>query len=83
MEIETTSVDGLVEEYRTLCYPYFDARADIPWNRIERCLARGGEWTPSGAKHITNLARQYGSFMLRNALALAVAAGVEDSELGF
>ena len=38
----------------------------------------------SGAlSHLLGLASAYGSFMLRNALAISLALGIEDGELGF
>ena len=46
-------------------------------------LVNSGQWTPSGAEHLISLARRYGTFMLRNALALAGTLGLEDGELGF
>ncbi len=82
METDAISIGGLVEEYRTLCYPYTEGSGNVPWNRIESRLVQEGEWTPAGAVHLANLARRYGSFVLRNALALALALDVEDGEVG-
>jgi hypothetical protein len=46
-------------------------------------LSRTHDWTEEGAQIVVALANEYGAFMLRNALALAVALGQEDGELGF
>jgi hypothetical protein len=54
----------------------------IDWTRVEAKLQNEMEWTEEGAKHLTILAREYGGFMLRNALALATVLGVEDGSLG-
>ena len=54
----------------------------IDWVRVEAKLQNEMEWTEEGAKHLTILAREYGGFMLRNALALADVLGIEDGELG-
>jgi hypothetical protein len=40
-------------------------------------------WTPQAAEQLVRLANDYGSFMLRNALAFSLAIGVEDGKLGF
>jgi hypothetical protein len=54
----------------------------IDWARVEAKLQNEMEWTEEGAKHLTVLAREYGGFMLRNALALADVLGIEDGSLG-
>ncbi len=46
-------------------------------------LISNGDWSPSAAEHLLDLATRYGSFMLRNALALSIALKIEDGELGF
>jgi len=55
----------------------------MDWGKLEEELSETAEWTREGARHLASLARSYGSFMLRNALALAVATDIEDGELGF
>ncbi len=54
----------------------------IDWKQVEAKLQNEMEWTEEGAKHLTVLAREYGGFMLRNALALAAVLNVEDGSLG-
>ncbi len=51
--------------------------------RIAKRLCLSHNWTEQGAEVIVGLARDYGAFMLRNALALAIVLGAEDGRLGF
>ena len=46
-------------------------------------LSGAHDWTDEGARAVVSLANQYGVFMLRNALALAIALNKEDGDLGF
>jgi len=73
------NVAGLVEEYRTL---FEDADVGSS-DSLETVLVRDAEWTPEAAAHLLRLATHYGSFMLRNALAISLALDIEDGELGF
>jgi hypothetical protein len=50
---------------------------------IVRRLKEQHDWTDIAAEALIMLARQYGAFMLRNALALAIVMDTEDGELGF
>lgn len=75
----TEDIDGLVDEYRTL---FADADADSQ-ESLETTLVHEAEWTSEAAEHLLRLARNYGSFMLRNALAISLALDIEDGELGF
>lgn len=72
-------VTGLVDEYRTL----FEGLAGKGRHSLENALTDEADWTPEAASHLLDLARAYGSFMLRNALAISLALNVEDGELGF
>ena len=73
------NVSGLVEEYQTL---FSDVDTDSQ-ESLETVLVRDADWTPEAAEHLLRLARDYASFMLRNALAISLALDVEDGELGF
>ena len=85
MVYRATQVDFLVDEYANLIKEAgvnaneMNAR---DWEAMLEILPKMGDWTDSGATHLVWLVRQYGVFMLRNALALAVAAGIEDGESG-
>jgi hypothetical protein len=72
-------VNLLVEEYRSL----FGVAAVDSVESLEDLLVHEGDWTLHAASHLLQLAQQYGSFMLRNALALSLALGIEDGDLGF
>ena len=50
--------------------------------RIVGALTADADWTPHGAQTLYWLARSYGTSILRNALALAEALGVEDGDAG-
>jgi len=52
-------------------------------DRLVQQLSRSHDWTELGARAIVSLANEYGAFMLRNALALAIALNKEDGNLGF
>jgi hypothetical protein len=73
------NVTSLVNEYSCLL-----ARSGADSTElVEGLLVREGDWTPAAASHLLQLAKNYGSFMLRNALAISLAFGIEDGELGF
>jgi len=52
-------------------------------DRLVSILSENHDWTEKGAQAIICLADEYGAFMLRNALALAIVLGKEDGRLGF
>jgi len=73
------NIGSLVEEYRVLLGDLDGpGRTVLDPERIQ-----SAEWSPRAAEHLLDLARDYGSFMLRNALALSLALDIEDGELGF
>ena len=79
------TVAQLVDEYRSLlCDAQSISGADeeLNWDSVARTLEVHGEWTRRGADHVANIARSYGSFVLRNALAVCLALDHEDGELG-
>jgi len=49
---------------------------------IIAALVRDGDWTEQGARVVVRLAREYGTSILRNALALAEAMDIEDGSAG-
>jgi hypothetical protein len=53
-----------------------------PEELIEK-LSHSHDWTCRGASALVTLANDYGVFMLRNALALAIVIDKEDGELRF
>jgi len=73
-----------VSEYKCiLMSPYNKRLKPLQTDRIVHELCRAHDWTDSGARAVVSLADNYGVFMLRNALALAIALGKEDGKLGF
>ncbi len=72
-------VGNLAEEYRSL----FDDVGSDTLDSLEEALMDEAEWTAEAAEHLLRLATTYGSFMLRNALAISLALDIEDGELGF
>jgi hypothetical protein len=61
--------------------------SELPENPTDKqiitSLVANADWTPEGARAVLMLAQTYGSFVLRNALALAKAMRIEDGEAGF
>lgn len=87
MTVEQTNVAVLVEEYVTFVQeasvrriPHPESESDAS---LRETLIANGDWTPGAADALIELARGYGIFMLRNALALAVALDIEDGSLGY
>jgi hypothetical protein len=67
--------DTLLEEYKNII-AHLDP--DATDDQIIQLLIDRADWTKEGAHAILMLARTYGTAILRNALALADAMGVED-----
>ena len=77
-------IDSLSNEYRSILFHETDdSRATYQREVLEDALVKDGDWSPMAAEHLLTLASQYGSFMLRNALAVSLALEIEDGELGF
>lgn len=75
-------VTQLLEEYETLVSESRSKDGELDWEKLQGALSATGEWTTIGAKYLVDLVADYGTFVLRNAFALAVAAGIEDGDLG-
>lgn len=71
--------DVLIAEYDTLIARLGDNATD---SQIIAALVRDADWTEQGAREVLQLARNYGTSILRNALALASAMQIEDGEAG-
>ena len=76
---EQESVSALVAEYRSLLGNVDTDKSES----LEAMLVCQGDWTSEAAQHLVQLSRKYGSFMLRNALAISLALETEDGNLGF
>ncbi|MGE0481314.1 MAG: hypothetical protein AB7Q17_12660 [Phycisphaerae bacterium] len=71
--------DILLSEYDALIAGVGDDATD---KQIVGALVPDADWTERGAREVLQLARTYGTSILRNALALASAMDIEDSEAG-
>jgi hypothetical protein len=81
---EIELLESAVSEYRSLlASAIVDGTSRLDMDRLVQHLSRAHDWTEHGARVIVSLANEYGAFMLRNALALALALGKEDGDLGF
>ena len=72
---------GLPDEYATLIgQSERDPVPDTEFNRdqIIATLVSEADWTHRAAEHLVELVETYGSFVLRNATALAIVLGKED-----
>ena len=81
--INTGYLQQLINEYK-----YYVKAAKSDSNIINQAalvqqLEDSGEWTTEASEELIALARRYGIFFLRNALAIAEAMEIEDGELGF
>ena len=79
LESRTPYTIAIRTEYRDL-FDGLGKHADP--KRIVSALIADADWTPHGAQTLHWLARSYGTSILRNALALAEALGIEDGEAG-
>lgn len=77
-------LDSLVSEYKSLLCESLSKNNQDNYNEehIIENLTKSADWSPRGASEILGLANNYGAFVLRNALAIAVTLGKEDGALG-
>jgi hypothetical protein len=83
--VSTDNVSALVDEYQTILSNHlktFSSDNDRKCDAIKEMLHNQADWTPNGAEAVVDLATNYGSFVLRNALALSIALNIEDGKLG-
>ena len=66
-------------EYETLIAELPKTPTD---EQIIGTLVANADWTRKGAREVLQLARRYGTSILRNALALAAAMQIEDGNAG-
>jgi hypothetical protein len=71
-----------VSEYQNYVAQSIDKNDKIKWDKLISLLCKDGDWTMEGAETLVHLVQNYGSFILKNALALAEAANIEDGKLG-
>jgi len=71
--------DVLLSEYEIIIAEVGENATD---EQIVAALVRDSAWTEQGACEVIQLARKYGTSILRNALALASAMNIEDGTSG-
>lgn len=82
--ISIENVSTLVDEYQTILQNQiktFSPDDEIQCDKIKHLLQSRADWTANGAEAVVDLATSYGSFILRNALALSIALNIEDGRL--
>lgn len=81
---EDQLLKSVISEYANLLTTMSErATQSLSSESIIQELRHAHDWTEVGARSVVSLANDYGAFMLRNALALAIALGKEDGELCF
>jgi len=78
-------VDSLIDEYETILAQKWrkNRNGEYDFAEIVKELSTAADWNISAAREILRLVEEYGAFMLRNALAIAVVLGKEDGAAGF
>ena len=71
--------DTLLQEYETMIADLGEGATD---KQIVAELTSGHNWTEEGSRAVLMLARTFGTAILRNALALALAMEIEDGDFG-
>ena len=72
-------IESLISEYQSTVQHF--SKHDN--EGLTQALAQDHDWSDEGARAIIDLANNYGSFMLKNALALSIVLGKEDGDLGY
>jgi len=75
----------MIENVSFLTHEYQSIVSDVDGfdrESLKEQLVRDADWTFRGAEEVLYLAERYGSFILRNALALSLALGIEDGDTG-
>jgi hypothetical protein len=78
-------VDSLIVDYETLLTQKLlkNSLGEYNASEILEELGVSADWSLSAAREILRLVENYGAFMLRNALAIAVVLAKEDGSEGF
>jgi hypothetical protein len=80
---EINTLTSTIREYEELLLSPTGQHKYFSSEELAKKLSLSHDWTHQGAQALVSLANEYGSFMLRNALALAVVTNKEDGTLGF
>ena len=78
-------VESLIGEYQMILAQKSlkNTNSEYDESEILKELVASADWSMSAAREILRLVEDYGAFMLRNALAIAVVLGKEDGAAGF
>jgi hypothetical protein len=78
-------IDSLISEYDSLIVREapMSKQQHNSRSKVLKTLVKTADWTESGANELLTLVENYGAFMLRNALALAIVLKQEDGILNF
>lgn len=79
-------LESLIAEYEGLLVNSKHSESTVAGENLRSAvcvLTKSADWSLRGAKEIARLVDDYGAFMLRNALAVAIVLGMEDGELEF
>jgi hypothetical protein len=74
--------EWIQSEYQAYVAKATNENNEIDWNKLVELLCVNGDWTRQGAETLIEVVKNYGSFILKNAFALAVATNTEDGQLG-
>jgi len=74
-------IKWIQSEYQSYVAEVTDKNNDIDWDKLIELLCISGDWTRQGAEILVTIVQDYGSFILKNALALALATNIEDGKL--
>jgi hypothetical protein len=83
---EGLKLASLICEYEEVLLKFAKSEGPLSGKNLKllsESLCRCADWSEEGAGEIIRLSKDYGAFMLRNALAVAIVIGQEDGELGF
>jgi len=83
MTYRMSDVGALLDEYKSLSDLEKTGRSrfeDYDWERVKQLLVRNAGWTNMRAEILIEVACNDRIYMLRNALALAIAARIENSD---
>jgi hypothetical protein len=75
-------IPTLQAEYESYVAQATNKNSELDWHKLTKLLESSGDWTSLGSDAIIYLVQQYGAFVLKNALALALATNIEDGDLG-
>ncbi|MDD5328241.1 MAG: hypothetical protein PHY02_10605 [Phycisphaerae bacterium] len=79
--MENIEIKRIQSEYKAYVAKTTDKNNEIDWDKLVDLLCVDGDWTIQGAETLVAIVQDYGCFVLKNALALAVATNTEDGQL--